>query len=541
MLTRVSRLRLGEPLKVCSVADSATDRRQRASPALPSRTHASRHAGSGTKRGARDGRSATFPRRAFGTASPTPSRLKASANDQPAGSHPRVFVLDRHGNSLMPCHPAKARELLKKGRARVHRLVPFAIRLVDRVGGAAQQVRVKIDPGSKMTGIAVVRDVEHVGATTGEVTRDAVVLHLIELEHRGATIRRRLQQRRGLRRRRRTANLRYRAPRFDNRTRPDGWLAPSLQHRVVTTLTWVSRLRHLCSISALSVERVRFDTHALLNPDIDGVQYQRGTLFGTEIREYLLAKWNHACAYCDKTGVPLNTDHLIAQARGGSDRVSNLVMSCIDCNTRKADRPIEEFLAHDPERLASILAQATAPLKDAAAVNATRNALFFTLRDTGLPLEAGTGGRTKWNRSRLDIPKTHALDAACVGIVDSVANWQMPVLSIKATGRGSRKRTRLDRYGFPRGYLMRGKAVRGFRTGDLVRAVVPSGAKAGTWTGRVAVRANGSFNVQTPAGTIQGISHRHCRFLMRGDGYSYTPRTALLPAVNGEVSAPGEI
>ncbi len=306
-------------------------------------------------------------------------------------------------------------------------------------------------------------------------------------------------------------------------------------------MTWVSRLRRACPISALSVERVRFDTHALLNPEIDGVQYQRGTLFGTEIREYLLAKWSHACAYCDKAGVPLNTDHLVAQARGGSDRVSNLVMSCIDCNTRKADRLIEEFLAHDPERLASILAQATAPLRDAAAVNATRNALFFALRDTGLPIEAGTGGRTKWNRSRLDIPKTHALDAACVGIVDSVANWQMPVLSIKATGRGSRKRTRLDRYGFPRGYLMRGKTVRGFRTGDLVRAVVPSGTKAGTWTGRVAVRANGSFNVQTPAGTIQGISHRHCRLLMRGDGYSYTIEVALLPAVNGEVSAPGEI
>lgn len=441
----------------------------------------------------------------------------------------------------MPCSPARARQFLARQRAVVTRLSPFTIRLKDRASGATQPVRIKLDPGSRKTGIAIVREVEHVNTATGEVSRHTVVLRLIELEHRGFAIKCALTQRRGFRRRRRTANLRYRAPRFENRVKPEGWLAPSLHHRVVTSMTWVDRLRRLCPTSALSVERVRFDTQALQNPEIDGVEYQRGTLFGTEIHEYLLAKWHHRCAYCDAEHVPLNVDHVIARSTGGSDRVSNLVMSCIDCNGRKTNQPVEVFLAKDPGRLERITAQLKAPLHDAAAVNATRNALFFALRDTGLPIEAGTGGRTKWNRSRLDIPKTHALDAACVGIVDSVANWQMPVLSIKATGRGNRKRTRLDQYGFPRGYLMRGKTVRGFRTGDLVRAVVPSGTKAGTWTGRVAVRASGSFNVQTPAGTIQGISHGHCRLLMRGDGYSYTIEVALLPAVNGEVSAPGEI
>ncbi len=535
MLTRVSRPRLGEPPEVCSVADSAKDRRQSASPALPSRTHASRHAGSGTKRGARDGRSATFPRRAFGTATPEPSRSEAHANGQSAGGHARVFVLDRHGECLMPCHPVRARELLDNGRARVHRLIPFAIRLVDRIGGSVHPIRLKLDPGSKITGIALVRETD---TTTGEIQHKAVVLHLIELRHRGASIRDRLTQRRGFRRRRRSANLRHRAPRFDNRTRPKGWLAPSVQHRVDSTAAWVGRLRQLCPVSALSQELVRFDLQKTENPEINGVEYQQGALAGYEIREYLLEKWHRRCVYCDAEQVPLQIEHVVCKARGGSDRVSNLTLACGPCNTLKGTLAVEGFLAKDTNRLDRITAQLKAPLHDATAVNATRWTLWRQLIETSLPVETGSGGRTKFNRTQFGIPKTHALDATCVGVVDSVTNWQMPVLAIKATGRGSRKRTRLDQYGFPRGYLMRGKTVRGFRTGDLVRAVVPSGKKAGTHTGRVAVRASGSFNIQMPAGTVQGISHTHCRLLMRGDGYGYAIH-ALLPAVNGEVSALG--
>ena len=137
-----------------------------------------------------------------------------------------------------------------------------------------------------------------------------------------------------------------------------------------------------------------------------------------------------------------------------------------------------------------------------------------------------SGGRTKFNRVRLGLPKTHALDAVCVGQMDGVQGWQVhgwrkPVLQIRCTGRGSYQRTRLDKFGFPRGYLMRSKAVAGFATGDLVKAVVPAGAKQGCHRGRVAVRATGSFNIQTREGVVQGIHHRHCTILQRGNGYGY--------------------
>lgn len=435
-----------------------------------------------------------------------------------------VFVLDRSGKPLMPCCEKRAGKLLTAGRARVHRLVPFVIRLVDRHADTCvfQPLRLKLDPGSKTTGLALVRDDNTVDAATGDTHRVAVVLSLIELVHRGRQISEALTARRNMRRRRRS-KLRYRAPRFLNRTRKKGWLAPSLQHRVATTMAWVARVCCWVPVGAISCELVRFDLQALDNPEISGIEYQQGTLLGYEVREYLLEKWGRKCAYCDVAGVPLQVEHLQARARSGSNRIANLALACGTCNRKKAALPLEVFLAQDTRRLAYIKTHTKRSLRDAAAVNATRWRLIAALEETGLPVELGSGGRTKFNRSRLGVPKTHALDAACVGEITTLTNWKLPTLRIKCTGRGSYQRTRLNKYGFPRGYLLRAKAVRGFQTGDLVRATVPpTSKKAGTYVGRVAIRATGSFNIQTINELVQGVSHKHCERLQRNDGYGYT-------------------
>lgn len=428
-----------------------------------------------------------------------------------------VFVLSREGKPVMPCTDKRARQLLACGRARVHRMYPFAIRLVDRtlVSCELQPMRLSLDPDSKTTGVALCRV---------EPTATEPVMHislLMELVHRGRAIRDALQARRLLRRSRRGRKTRYRAPRFANRSRPAGWLAPSLQHRLDTTIAWVARLRRLAPITELAQELVRFDMQAIENPDIEGVEYQRGTLAGYELGEYLLAKWGRCCAYCDTTSVPLQKEHIVPKARGGSDRASYLTLACQPCNQKKGSRDVREFLAKEPARLKRILAQAKAPLKDAAAVNSTRWALLQKLQATGLPVETGSGGRTKFNRARLGIPKRHALDAACVGQVGDVRGPAQPTLHVKCTGRGSRCRTRVNAAGFPRGYLMRAKSLKGFRTGDMVKAIVPKGVNEGMHVGRVAVQRTGSFNVQTSAGVVQGINHGRCRILMRGDGYGY--------------------
>ena len=438
-------------------------------------------------------------------------RHRGSASDPESGVS-RVFVLDRCGAPLMPCHPARARKLLGKGRAVVVRLHPFTIRLRDRVGGETQEVGLKVDPGAKTTGLALVRE-------------DGEVLFLAEIEHRGARIRKAMQQRSNFRRRRRSANLRYRKKRFDNR-RSDRKLPPSLQSRVDNVASWTERLRKLAPVTSIACEVVRFDTQALENPEIAGAEYQQGTLAGYEVRECLLEKWGRTCAYCGATDTPLQIDHVRPKARGGSDRVSNLALACRPCNQAKGAQPVETFLAARPERLRKVLAQAKAPLSAAAAVNATRRVLFEALKRTGLPVIGASGGRTKFNRTRLGIPKSHALDAACVGETPALKGWRQGVLAIRAMGRGSYARTRVNRFGFPVGYLMAAKSVKGFRTGDIVRATVPSGKRRGVHVGRVAVRRTGSFNVQTAQGTVQGISHRHCRVVQRADGYGYVLETS---------------
>ena len=384
-----------------------------------------------------------------------------------------------------------------------------------------QPLRLKIDPGSKVSGLALVRESKEVNVSTGEVITTAHVLNLMELVHRSWLISKKLAARRAMRRRRRR-QLRHRASRFNNRTKPQGWLPPSLQHRVDTVIAWVKRLQRWTPIIALSCERVRFDMQQMQNPETSGVEYQQGTLYGYEVREYLLEKWHRQCAYCDVTNVPLQIDHIFPRSKGGSDRVSNLTLACAKCNGKlKGAKDIRDFLARDPKRLASILAHAKAPLRDAAAVNATRNALAKVLTGTRLSVEFASGGQTKYNRTRLGLEKSHAFDALCVGNVQDVANYVRPTLSIICNGRGSYQRTRLNRFGFPRGYLMRQKHVHGFQTGDLVRANVSSGKNTGVHKGRVAVRASGSFNIQTKTGAIQGISHRYCTLLQRADGYGY--------------------
>lgn len=428
----------------------------------------------------------------------------------------RVFVIAKQGDPLMPCEPARARQLLKKGMAVVHRTFPFVIRLKQRETGEVQPIKLKLDPGSKTTGIALTR----------EAPGKSVALKLIELEHRGRQISDALTSRSSLRRRRR-GQLRYRAPRFLNRgNKKNGWLAPSLMHRVHSTMSWVERLRRWVPVSDIASELVRFDMQALENPEVTGVEYQQGTLAGYEVREYLLEKWARKCAYCDATGVPLQIEHIVARARGGTDRISNLTLACGCCNQRKGASSIQEFLTKDQSRLKRILASAKAPLKDAAAVNATRWRLANELKATGLPVELASGGRTKFNRTQFGVPKSHALDAMCVGNVIAVERWNQPTLVARSTGRGGYQRAITDAFGFPKAHKTRTTMQFGFQTGDMVRALIPRGKYTGVHTGRVSVRATGKFDLKSESRPRFGVGHKHCTIVQRADGYSYSWKSA---------------
>lgn len=414
----------------------------------------------------------------------------------------RVFVVDKNRDPLMPCHPARARELLKNGRAKVLRRYPFTIILLDREGGDVQTVTLKIDPGSKTTGLALVADSK----------REKRVVWAGELNHRGEQIKAALLSRKQLRRGRRSRKTRYRQPRFDNRRRAEGWIPPSLRSRVDNVLTWVERLRRFTPICAISMELVKFDTQVMQNPEISGVEYQQGELMGYEVREYLLEKFGRKCAYCGATNMPLEIEHIIPKSRGGSNRASNLTLACNACNQCKGNKTAEEF------GYPAIQGKAKQPLKDVAAVNTTRWTLYRRLRQCGLPLEVGTGARTKYNRTKQNYPKEHWIDAACVGVSGEkvyIASGTTPLV-VKATGRQSRIMCRPDKYGFPRTKAKQGRVHYGFQTGDIVLATIPEGKHTGLHIGRVAVRNRPSFRLND-----FDVHPKYLKVLHHADGYSY--------------------
>ena len=364
----------------------------------------------------------------------------------------KVSVLDTNKKVLEPCHPAQARRLLKSGKAAVWRRYPFTIILKHEVAEpSTTDYQLCIDPGSRMTGIAILSLSPKSGRN---------IVFAANLEHRGQTIKKSLQTRSGFRRSRRTRKIRYREPRWDNRKRGamflvdgkwqaerqgdhgKGWIAPSLMSRVYNIHTWASRLTKLYPITSIAYELVKFDTQLIDNPDISGVEYQHGTLFGYEVKEYLLEKHQHKCAYCGVKNVPLQIDHIHPKSKGGSNRVGNLAIACEPCNKKKGST-MPDDIEDDKLRKAvkRTKSRESRSLADMSVVNTIRWKVFGALESFGLPVVTGTGGKTKRNRIESGLPKTHYFDAACVaGRVYSheYQNTALAILNIKAKGYGQR-------------------------------------------------------------------------------------------------------
>ena len=417
-----------------------------------------------------------------------------------------VLVLDKNFKPQNPIHPGMARILLKEHRAKVYKFQPFSIILKVTSKQEVTKLQLKIDPGSVTTGLAVINN------TSGQV------VWVAELTHHGKLIKTKLDKRRAFRRSRRSRKTRYRKPRFLNRVRSKNWLPPSLLHRVYNIQTWVNKLISLIPIDGISLELVKFDTQKLDNPNISGIEYQRGTLQGYEIKEYLLEKFNRTCVYCDSKNVPLQIDHVIPKSKSGSNRISNLVLSCSNCNQDKGSLSIEEFLKHKPTLLKKIKLQLKKPLKDIASVNSTKNELLRRLINTGLPVECGSGALTKYNRTIQNLPKTHWLDATCIGSnTPKLIIGNITPLYIKSYSHGSRQTYKVDSYGFPKIFIPKEKTKYGFRTGDLGIAIIPKGKNKGRHIGRIVTRTKPSFAI----GNIDGVHPKHITILQRNDGYGY--------------------
>jgi len=287
----------------------------------------------------------------------------------------------------MPTNPAKARHMLDDGRAEVVQSDPFTIRLTYAIEGEknTEEVTLGIDAGYSKVGFSVVTDQEELISGELELRQD---------------ISKKLEQRRNYRSNRRSRNTRYREPRFDNRKREDGWLAPSIRHKKNEHIRLVNRIKEILPIDKVIIEVAQFDTQKMENPEINGKEYQQGTLQGYNVRNYLLEKFDHKCAYCEATDVPLEVEHIVPRSRGGSDRVSNLTIACHDCNQEKGDQTAEEY------GYPAVQKKARKSLKSAAFMNQVRWKMVDELN-----ADYTFGHITKKNRIENGIEKSHVNDA----------------------------------------------------------------------------------------------------------------------------------
>jgi len=326
--------------------------------------------------------------------------LKTSSNNSDAaltglvapGQNLRVsvakttFVLNQRGKPLMPCSPRKARFLLKANKAKVVKRTPFTIQLTVVTGESVQPVTLGISSGYAHAGLSAVTEKQELYSSEVQLRTDMVKLN---------------SERRQYRRARRSRKTWHRKPRFLNRKKPDGWLAPSIQHKLDSHIKVISRVKEILPITRINVQVAAFDIQKIKNPDISGVEYRQGDQLGFwNVREYVLYRDGHTCQYCkgkSKDRV-LNVHHIVSRQTGG-DRLGNLITLCKTCHRKYHKdeiklkiRPSKGFRA---ETFMSMI----------------RWRLVNQLREMGNTVSHTYGYITKSGRITLGLPKSHINDA----------------------------------------------------------------------------------------------------------------------------------
>ena len=305
----------------------------------------------------------------------------------------KVFVLNMRGKPLMPCSPAKARHMLKAGKAVVLRRTPFTISLTVATGETKQEVTLGVDAGAEHVGISATTEKEEVFASEVELRQDIKGL---------------LADRLAFRRARRNRKTRYRAPRFDNRVRSKhkGWLAPSVENRIQAHISRIEAVCRVLPITKIVIETASFDIQKIKNPEVEGTDYLQGDQLGFwNVREYVLFRDGHVCRHCrGRSKDPfLNVHHLESRKTGG-DAPNNLITLCETCHKAYHAGKIK------------LKARRGTSFRAEAFMGIMRWTLLERVRKAHLelPVENTYGYLTKHKRIVLGLPKTHCADAFCI-------------------------------------------------------------------------------------------------------------------------------
>ena len=301
-----------------------------------------------------------------------------------------VYVISIDGKPLMPCKAAKARKLLRAGRAKVVKRTPFTIQLNFECESKVQDVKLGVNTGYKHIGLSAVSETKELFRSEVELRTDIVKL---------------LSERRQYRRTRRN-RLWYRKARFLNRikSKKAGWLSPSVQHRLDSHIKAINFVKSILPITSITVEAAAFDIQKIKNPEISGAEYQNGDQKGFwNVREYVLYRDNHTCQACNGKSKDkvLNVHHIESRQTGG-DRPDNLITLCESCHKAyhagKIDLKVKKHKAFKAETVMSIL----------------RWKIVNGLRELGNAVNITYGYITKSARIALKLDKSHANDAFCI-------------------------------------------------------------------------------------------------------------------------------
>ena len=307
-----------------------------------------------------------------------------------------VYVLSQHGQPLMPTeNHAKVLALLKHGKAKVIQRCPFTIQLLYESTTHTQKINLGIDAGSKTIGVSA--------------TTDSKVLYESEVVLRNDIVEL-LSGRRALRNSRRSRKTRYRKPRFDNRKKPDGWLAPSIRQKIETHVTVVGNVMKILPVTKIIVETASFDIQKIKNPEIEGEGYQHGEqLDFWNVREYVLFRDGHTCQCCkgkSKDNI-LNVHHIESRKTGGN-APNNLITLCETCH-----KAYHKGIITLPKEIHRGMR-----FRDAAFMGIMRWAFYDRLKELYNPLGAEVintyGYITKNTRIEHGLPKEHYVDARCI-------------------------------------------------------------------------------------------------------------------------------
>ena len=303
-----------------------------------------------------------------------------------------VYVISQNGQPLMPTeNHAKVRILLKNKKAKVIKRCPFTIQLAYDSTNYTQDITLGVDSGSKHIGLSATTRNKVLFESDVELRNDIVNL---------------LSTRRQNRRTRRNRKTRYRKPRFNNRRRKEGWLAPSVQNKVDSHLTVIRKVHEILPITKVIVEVASFDIQKIKNPMISGTEYQQGEqLDFWNVREYVLFRDGHICQCCkgkskDKI---LNVHHIESRHTGG-DAPNNLITLCETCHTG-----YHKGIVKLPKTIHRGMS-----FKDATFMGIMRWAFYNKLKEIYPNVNLTYGYITKNTRIKNSLPKEHYADARCI-------------------------------------------------------------------------------------------------------------------------------